>query len=144
MARGMVNGEVIQSQASTDEYRESHDRTFPTYERGQRGRWIWDASVGKLVRAEDYVPPTRALDAPIITDRIHEGTTFDEGNRVVDIGSRSKRREFMKRTGLEDSGDVSKSWLENQKRERERHLDRVTDRAFDEAARKLHNERKLR
>lgn len=144
MARGSVVGESIQSQAATEEYRESHERVFGDRPKNVRGRWIWDEQAGKLVRAEDYVPPAMAVNAPIISDRIHEGTTFDEGGRVVDIGSRTKRREFMRRTGLEDAGDASRAWLEGQRRDRERSLDRATDRAFDEAARKLHNERKLR
>ena len=144
MARGMVAGEGIVSQAATDEFREGHERVFGERQSGQRGRWIYDAELGRLVRAEDYRPPAQALNAPIIADRIHEGTTIHDGERVVDIGSRQKRRDFMRRTGLEDAGDASRSYLAGQRREQERAVERSTERAFDQAARKLHNEGKLR
>jgi hypothetical protein len=144
MARGMANGEGITSQASTNEYRQAHDRVFGERKAGSRGRWVWDEDAGKLVRAEDYRPQSMAVNASILADRIHEGTTFDEGSRVVDIGSRRKRREFMARTGMVESSDVSKSWLEGKQREKDRKIDRSTDAAFESAARRLYNQGKLR
>lgn len=144
MARGSVVGEPIQSQAASEEYRAEHERVFGERKPGQRGRWIYDEAAGRLVRAEDYVPPAHAVNAPIIADRVHEGTTFHDGERVVDIGSRQKRRAFMRERGLEDAGDASRSWLDGRKKDVERRADRSADRAFDEAARKLHNQGKLR
>jgi hypothetical protein len=99
----MVNGEGIQSQAATDDYREGHDRIFgdrPV----QRGRWIWDESQQKLVRAEDYVPPEHATNAPIMVDRFYENTQSTDG---VDIGSRRKHRQYMKDRGLAPADDFS-------------------------------------
>lgn len=144
MARGTVGGETPVSQAATDDYRAEHDRIFGERTPGQRGRWIWDAQAGKLVRAEDYRPPDLAVNAPIIADRIHEGATFDDGTRTVDIGSRAKRREFMRSTGLVETSDVSRGWLEKQRQHRERDADRRTDAAFDAAARRLHNAGRLK
>jgi len=140
----MAAGEPVVSQASTEEFREGFARVFNRPRVSARGRWIWDESIGKLVRADDYRPPVRALDDPIIADRIHEGTTIHDGDRVVDIGSRRKRRAFMRRTGVEDATDASPAWLARQKRETEARGDRATDAAFDRAARQLHNDGKLR
>lgn len=143
MARGMVVGESIVSQASTEEFREGYARTFGD-KKPQRGRWVWDAQAGKLVSAEGYVPPALAVDAPIIADRIHEGTTFDDGERVRDLGSRRKRREFMRETGVADAADVSPAWLDSQKRDRERQADRRAEAAFEKAREKLYLQGKLR
>ncbi len=143
MARGTVTGEGIVSQASTDELREAHERIWGD-KPVQRGRWVWDPEAQKLVRAEDYCPPSMARDAPIIADRIHEGTHFDDGERVVDIGSRRKRREFMRRTGVEDAADASPQWFEGKRKEKDRQVDRSTDAAFESAARKLYSQGKIR
>jgi hypothetical protein len=144
MARGMAAGEQIVSQAATDEFRAGHERAFGERKPGQRGRWVWDEQAGRLVRAEDYRPPARALDAPIIADRIHEGTTLDDGERVRDLGSRRKRRAFMRETGLVETADCSRSWLEGQAKARERAAERRIDRSAEEAARKLYAQRKWR
>lgn len=144
MARGMAVGEQIVSQAATEEFRAGHERTFGERQPGQRGRWVWDAAAGNLVRAEDYRPPARALDAPIIADRIHEGTTFDDGTRVRDLGSRAKRRAFLREAGLVESSDCSRSWLESQAKRRERAVDQRIDASAEQAARKLYYQRKLR
>lgn len=143
MARGMVVGEPITSQAGTEQFREGYDRTFGD-KKPQRGRWVWDAEAGRLVSAVEYAPPSRALDAPIISDRIHEGTTFDDGERVCDIGSRRKRREFMRARGLEDATDASPQYRENVRKQMERDDDRRRDAAFDAAARKFYAQGKLR
>ena len=144
MARGTVIGEQVVSQASTEEYRAGHDRTFGERRPGQRGRWIWDAEVGRLVRAEDYRAPPVKCGTGIIADRIHEGTTFDDGERVRDLGSRRKRREFLRETGLVETSDCSKLWLESQARARESAAERRIDQSADAAARKLYHQGKMR
>lgn len=143
MARGMVVGEQVVSQAATEEYRAGHERIFGD-RKPQRGRWVYDASLGKCVPADEYVPPARALDAPIIADRIHEGTTFHDGERVRDLGSRQKRRAFLRETGLAEASDCSKSWLESQTKQRERSVERRIDASAEAAARKLYHQGKLR
>jgi len=115
MARGMVNGEGIVSQASTDEFREGYERTFGD-KKPTRGRWVWDEKAQQLVPAEDYVPEARALDAPIMVDRFYENTSTIEG---VDIGSRKKHRQYMKDRGLAPADDFSSSWY-NRVRERQK------------------------
>lgn len=144
MARGMVNNEAIQSQAATDEFRENHSRIFGDRPKNVRGRWIWDEGLGKLVRAEDYRPPDQARDAPIIADRIHEGTYFDDGSRVRDLGSRRKRREFMRETGVTERSDFGPNWSERQTAKREREVDHRTHTAVEQAKRKLYAQGKFR
>jgi hypothetical protein len=143
MARGTVIGEGIVSQASTDEFRDSYARTFgdrPVV----RGRWVYDVRRKGLVPADEYVPPSRALDAPIIADRIHEGTKFHDGERVRDLGSRAKRRAFLRETGLAEASDYSASYRGAATQQRERAADHRIDRCADEAARKLYHQGKMR
>ena len=144
MARGSVVGEQIISQAGTDDFREGFERVYGADVKPKRGRWVWDPEAGCLVNACDYRPPVRALDAPIIADRIHEGTTLDDGDRVRDLGSRRKRREFLRETGLADAADYSPQYRERAAEVREREADRRVDASAEAAARKLHQERKWR
>jgi hypothetical protein len=126
----MANGEGIQSQAATDEYREAHQRIFgdrPV----QRGLWIYDEAQQKLVRAEDYVPPEHATNAPIMVDRFYEGTKAPDG---ADIGSRRKHRQYMKDRGLAPMDDFSQGHFDRmaaeKKREDKKHRRETLERAF--------------
>jgi hypothetical protein len=116
MARGMVVNEAVVSQASTDEFREAHERIWGD-KPVQRGRWIWDEAAQKLVRAEDYQPPSRAVDAPIMVDRFYEGTAATDG---TDIGSRRKHRDYMARNGLAPADDFSPGWYAKIQKDKER------------------------
>jgi hypothetical protein len=94
------------------------------------------------VRAGDYRPPARAINAPIIADRIHEGTVSPiDGS---DIGSRSKRRAHMKAHGVEDATDASPAWREGIKKEQERQDNRSRRAAMERAARQLYQQGKWR
>lgn len=143
MARGTANNEPVVSQANTEAFREGYARTFGE-RKPQRGRWIYDARLGRCVPADEYQPPARACDAPIIADRIHEGTSFDDGERVRDLGSRRKRREFLRETGLAEASDYSPAFREKAAERREREADRKTDGAAEQAVRKLYDQRKWR
>jgi hypothetical protein len=121
MARGMAAGEGIQSQAATPEYREAHERIFGDG-KPQRGRWVWDPRVQRLVSAEDYVPPEEARDAPIMVDRWYEGTKALDG---TDIGSRRKHRAYMKDRGLAPADDFSPGWYDKVRREKKREQDQA-------------------
>lgn len=137
----MVNGEAIVSQANTEEYRSNHERIFGE-RKVQRGRFVYDPKLGRCVPADQYVPEALAKDAPIIADRIHEGTVSPiDGS---DIGSRQKRREHMKVHGVEDATDCSPEWRAGVKKQRERDDDRSRRSAMDQAARKLYREGKWR
>ena len=92
MARGMVNGEAIVSQASTDEYRDGYERTFGD-RKPVRGRFVYDASQGKCVPIEEYQPPPAKCGTTVMVDRWLEGTVAPDG---TDIGSRAKRNAWMK------------------------------------------------
>jgi hypothetical protein len=101
MARGMVVGEQIVSQAQTKAFDEGYERTFGA-RKPQRGRWVWDAEQGKLVSAEDYVPPEAKHGAGIMVDRFMEGDRAPDG---TDIGTRAKRAAWMRATGNADYSD---------------------------------------
>jgi hypothetical protein len=143
MARGTANGEPVVSQANSDAYREGYARTLGD-KKAERGRWVYDVRLRALVPADEYVPPARAVDAPIIADRIHEGTHFDDGSRVWNLGSRRKRREFKRELGVTDRSDYGPGWRERRLAEREQRTDRKTEAAFENAARKLYQQGKLR
>jgi hypothetical protein len=143
MARGTVVGEAVVSQANTDAYREAYDRSFGD-RKPERGTWVWNREQQRMVPLGEHVPPPRALDAPIIADRIHEGTTFDDGERVRDLGSRRKRREFLRETGLAEANDYSRSYREQAFKQQQRDHDRRIDAASEQAVRKLHEQRKWR
>ena len=123
MARGMVVGEAVVSQAANDAYRDNFDRIFGKDRVVQPGHW----SFGSAEESE------QARNAPIIADRIHEGTRSPiDGS---DIGSRRKRREHMKAHGVEDATDVSPQYLERVKRQREVEDGRARRAAMESAAR---------
>jgi hypothetical protein len=143
MARGMANNEPIVSQAATEDYR----RNYPFGDRkAQRGSWVMDPKTGKLVPSSEYrrTDGEAAIHAPIIADRLHEGTFFDDGDRKRDLGSRRKRREFLRETGLAEKSDASPSWLESRAKAREREADRRVDASAEQAARKLYHLGKMR
>ena len=132
----------IRSRPQTAEYDEGHARTFGERPQNVRGRWIWDDAAGKLVRAEDYVPPSQAINAPIIADRIHEGTVSPIDG--TDIGSRRKRREHMRVHGVEDATDVSPEYRARVARERDRDDRRALRSDMESAARKLYQQGRFR
>ena len=105
---------------------------------------MWDAMAGRLVRAEDYTPPEQAKNAPIIADRIHEGTFIDTGDGMRDLGSRAKRRQYQRETGLAEASDYGPGWRERKTAERERLLDRRTGDAVEQAKRTLYRQGKMR
>ena len=121
MARGSAAGEGIVSQANSEEYGRHYDRLFGKT-KAIRGRWIWDAQLAKLVRAEQYRPPPEARNASIIADRIHEGTVSPVDGS--DVGSLRKRREHNTRNGVTDASDYNRGWTERKAAERDRSMDR--------------------
>jgi hypothetical protein len=104
--RGTAAGEPIVSQAQTQAFDEGYDRTFGEPSK-ERGRFVWDEAQGRLVRAEDYHAPERALDAPIMMDRFYENTCATDG---VDIGSRRKHRQYMRERGLTTVDDYKETF----------------------------------
>lgn len=133
MARGTANGEPVVSQAATDDFREGYARTFGD-RKPQRGRWVYDESQGKLVPAESYCPPERALDAPVMVDRFYEGVRATDG---ADIGSRKKHREYMRRNGLAPADDFSPGWYDRRRAELKREEDHRREKALVEASHRI-------
>jgi hypothetical protein len=86
----------------------------------------------------DYEPPARTQ---INMDRYYEGTAATDG---TDIGSRKKRKEYMKRHGLADADDFKETWAKAQREREEFRAGRARDpllreqlnRAFYEAQNK--------
>lgn len=75
-----------------------------------RRRWLYTMG-GRPLEApievsEDYVPPD-AERAPVYTDRYMEGVRATDG---TDIGSREKRKAWMKRNDLVDVSDCTGMW----------------------------------
>lgn len=135
MARGMANGEPIVSQAQTEAFDEGYDRVFGKNRKPHRGRWVWDEGQQKLVSADEYVAPVRALDAPVMVDRFYENTAATDG---TDIGSRRKHREYMNARGLAPGGDYSPQWYESRRKEMKRDADRQRHATLERALYKLH------
>ena len=133
MARGMANNEGITSQANTKQYDEGYERVFGANRKPMRGRWVINEE-GELVDANDYTPPSRALDAPIMAGRFYENVSSTDG---VDIGSRKKHREYMKQRDLAPADDYSAAWYERRRKEKKRDQDRERKEALKQAAYKL-------
>lgn len=132
MARGTVIGEGIVSQANTKDYADNYERIFGKDHKPQRGHWTFGT-------ADDT---RKALHAPIIADRIHEGTLSPiDGS---DIGSRAKRRAHMKAYGVEDATDCTPEWREGVKKQQEREDNRGRRAAMEAAARTLYQQKKWR
>lgn len=77
------------------------------------------ASEHGFVAVEDLGDDTGHHDVavvPVVTDRYMEGVRATDG---ADIGSRSKRREYMKALGLADADDFSDSFRAKVRQERE-------------------------
>jgi hypothetical protein len=139
MARGMVNGEPINTQAQSKEFDEGYDRTFGPRKEVQRGRFIWDEKARKLVPAAEYRAQEEARTAPIMCDRYMEGVAYDMGDQKVDIGSRSKRRAFMKATGWADSDDFKGQWKKAEQ-DRKRFFEKGGNKERREAIERMHYE----
>ena len=95
MARGTVVGEPVVSQAQTKEYDEGYERTFGKDRKSVRGRWVYDAALGKCVPADEYQAPEAKHGTGIMVDRFMEGDRAPDGS---DIGSRRKRKDWMRAT----------------------------------------------
>lgn len=141
--RGTPGGETPVSKARTREWDEGYDRALPGA-KPQRGRWVWDAVAGRLVSADEYRAPPVKCGTGILADRIHEGTTFHDGDKIRDLGSRAKRRQFMRETGMAEASDYSRNYREAKAKERERAIERRIDASAEAAARKLYHEGKWR
>lgn len=127
--RGTVANEPVVSQASTDEYRAGHERTFGIPDGSAKGgKWVMTPN--GLVPADEYVPPHENHTLMVVTDRYMEGHQATDG---TDIGSRQKRRAYMKENGLADYDDFSPAFRERVKRDFEKTQDRERHEAMRRA-----------
>ena len=108
----MSTGADNRTMPITPEYAEGYERTFGDRS-PERGKWIWSDVQKKLVPLGEYVPPPRALDAPIMVDRFYEGAKATDG---TDIGSRRKHREYMHANNLTTADDFTETWKKAEQR----------------------------
>jgi len=134
MARGLANGEPINSPAQTREWDEGYTRTFGE-RKPTRGRWVYDEAQQKLVPVDEYVAPQEehAINAAILAGRFYENTKAPDG---TDIGSRRKHQDYMRANGLATADDFSPGYYAKQqalkKAESRRKVRDALDRKFHE------------
>lgn len=122
MARGMVVGEPIVSQAQTREFDEGYERAFGKDRKPQRGRWVWDAAQGRLVPASEYrAPPPEAKDAALLVGRFYEGVPLPDGTVVQ---SRKQYNDHLRAKGLTNASDFSPGYFDGVKKEQAREMER--------------------
>lgn len=67
---------------------------------------------GQMERELSVVPAMSGLANALAGDRHYDGLRAPDG---ADISSRSKHREYMRRTGLTDAGDFAGTWNQTAK-----------------------------
>lgn len=120
----MSTGADPKTMPGTPEFRDGYDRIFGD-RKPVRGTFVYDKRLGRCVPIEEYQPEEtpEARCAPIMVDRFMEGAQATDG---TDIGSRRKRREYMKREGVTDKSDYRPDWGERVRKAREQELSKVT------------------
>jgi hypothetical protein len=90
-----------------EDFRSNHEAVFGE-KKPARGKWIWDKERGEMVPASEYVPPApddgRVM---VVSDLYMDGVAAPDG---TDIGSRPKRREYMRRNNVTDADDFKGTW----------------------------------
>ncbi len=99
--RGMVAGEPIVSQAQTKDFDAGYDRTFGAGKKPQRGRWVMTDH--GLVPADQYVPESRALDAPILSGRFYEDAP--PATDGTPLNTRERHERYMRENGVAMASD---------------------------------------
>lgn len=103
------------SMPQSKEFDAGFDRTFGKPKaKNKGGRWVFNEKTKKLepVGAGWVNPDSERV--PVFTDRYLEGMrTYDTGE---DIGSRAKRKAYMKRHGLADPQDFTEHRVKMQKK----------------------------
>jgi len=127
----MSTGADAKTMPQTKAFDEGHERIFGRSRKPVRGRWVYLPD-GTSVSADEYVPPSSdARHAPVMVDRFMENTAAQDG---TDIGSRAKRREYMKRERVGDASDYSKEYFAKRRESRDRALSESTGRTVAELA----------
>lgn len=132
----MSTGADAKTMPVTAVYAEGHERLFGN-KGPQRGFWVMRCEKcdgvtlaagetrydcggcgGRDCRGSinlDEAPPlpVEAKNAPIMVDRFYEGVRATDG---TDIGSRKKRREYMRERGLADADDFKGQWAKQGER----------------------------
>lgn len=107
MARGMVVGEPIVSQAQTKAFDEGYERTFGERPANVRGRYVYVAELGRCVKVGEDWRPTDAERVPVVGDSHYDGLQATDG---TDISTRTRHREYMRRHGLTTVDDFTETF----------------------------------
>jgi hypothetical protein len=101
----------IKTRPVTAEYADGFDRIFGKRDPA-RGVWVQHPKTGEMIRAEDYTAPTpEAKDAPIMAGRFYENNAIrTDTDKLRDVGSRRKYREYLKETGYTHASDYTNEW----------------------------------
>lgn len=99
----------------TEAYAENHERIFGKPQQRRGGRSVYrpghpKANERGFVHVDDLGDEPAATSdqrVPVLTDRYMEGVRAVDG---TDIGSRTKRREYMKVKNLADADDFKGEW----------------------------------
>lgn len=134
--RGMVAGQAITTQAQTKEYDEGFDRIFGKDRKPQRGRFVWSEQAQAMVEVgQDWTDAeTRAGRSE---EEVYGHLQTTDG---VDISSRTKRREYMRATGVTDASDFSQDWYSRRRKDAEREKDQGRKRDLIESYKQLRKE----
>lgn len=129
MARGMANDEPTVSQANTAEFYEGFDRTFGDQPMRQPGRKSYVYRGGRLVERggpddTGFYDEADEARLHVVSDLYMNGVTVPGPDGPIDIGSRAKRRAYMRSphptTGepreLADMSDFKGVWAEGEKK----------------------------
>jgi hypothetical protein len=114
----MVAGQPIATGAQTKEFDEGYERVFGKGTK-ERGRFVYRD--GQMVRVDgDWTDAERRAQTSTEGIEYSNAVTTDG----VDISSRRKRRDYMTATGVTDSSDFSREYIEGRKKDAEKTNDR--------------------
>jgi len=110
-----------------------------------RRTYVWDDATQSLREVgTDFDVTPRNLPAPV-TDLYMDGTRTADG---IDIGSRKKRRDYMRAAGVADVSDYTETWAKAEKQREQffagQHDKKARREAVERAAYQLEQQRKNR
>lgn len=100
--RGMVAGQVIQTQAQTKDFDEGYERIFGRERSRERGRFV--VRDGAVVNVADDWTDAEGRAQTATEELIYSGVKATDG---TPINSRKRHREYLKQNGLCMAADYS-------------------------------------
>lgn len=117
MARGMVVGEKIQSQAGNEQFRAGYDRAGLGKGPKDPGQFVWRD--GKLRRTSEVeMDRTRMANrANVIVGRQYENVPSPRGDHI--FTGRTDYNRYMKANNLTNASDYTETWAKAEKKRAE-------------------------